>query len=55
MISSELEEIVEGADRVFVLRDGRTVAELAGGQLDEDACCMPWRTAPPRSEPRPSR
>ena len=28
MISSELEEIVEGADRVFVLREGRTVAEL---------------------------
>ena len=25
MISSELEEIVEGADRTFVLRDGRTV------------------------------
>ncbi len=29
MISSELEEIVEGADRVFVLSDGRTVADLA--------------------------
>ena len=28
MISSELDEIVEGADRVFVLSDGRTVAEL---------------------------
>ena len=28
MISSELEEIVEGADRTFVLRDGRTVARL---------------------------
>jgi ribose transport system ATP-binding protein len=28
MISSELEEIVEGADRVFVLSDGRTVANL---------------------------
>jgi galactofuranose transport system ATP-binding protein len=28
MISSELEEIVEGADRVFVLRDGRTVAQF---------------------------
>ena len=26
MISSELEEMIEGADRVFVLRDGRTVA-----------------------------
>ncbi len=29
MISSELDEIVEGADRVFVLADGRTVADLA--------------------------
>ncbi len=25
MISSELEEVIEGADRVIVLRDGRTV------------------------------
>ena len=37
MISSELEEMVEGADRVFVLRDGRTVAELAGERLNEHA------------------
>ena len=29
MISSELEEIIEGADRVFVLSDGVTVAELS--------------------------
>ncbi len=28
MISSELEEIVEGADRVFVLSDGRSVANM---------------------------
>jgi ribose transport system ATP-binding protein len=35
MISSELEEIVEGADRVFVLRDGRTVAELGRGEISE--------------------
>jgi galactofuranose transport system ATP-binding protein len=28
MISSELEEIVEGADRVFVLREGVSVAEM---------------------------
>ena len=28
MISSELEEIVEGADRTFVLRDGRTIADF---------------------------
>jgi galactofuranose transport system ATP-binding protein len=35
MISSELEEIVEGADRVFVLRDGKTVAELEHDQVSE--------------------
>ncbi len=35
MISSEIEEIVEGADRVFVLRDGRTVAEFDGDAITE--------------------
>jgi galactofuranose transport system ATP-binding protein len=35
MISSELEEIVEGADRVFVLRDGRTVAEFDHDSVTE--------------------
>ncbi|MEZ0170998.1 sugar ABC transporter ATP-binding protein [Microvirga sp. TS319] len=35
MISSELEEIVEAASRIFVLRDGRTVAELAGDAVNE--------------------
>ncbi len=35
MISSELEEITEGADRVFVLRDGRTVAEFARADATE--------------------
>ena len=35
MISSELEEIVEGADRVFVLREGRTVAELNRESMTE--------------------
>jgi len=35
MISSEIEEIVEGADRAYVLRDGRTVAELTDAGLSE--------------------
>ncbi len=35
MISSELEEIIEGADRVFVLSDGRTVADLARNEVTE--------------------
>jgi ribose transport system ATP-binding protein len=37
MISSEVEEIVEGADRAYVMRDGRTVAELPGAALTEAA------------------
>jgi len=36
MISSELEEVVEGADRVFVLREGRSVAELDGDGISEE-------------------
>ncbi len=36
MISSELEEIAEGADRIFVLRDGVMVAELDGNLVTED-------------------
>jgi len=37
MISSELEEIVEGADRVFVLSDGVTVADLPREQVTAPA------------------
>ena len=36
MISSEIEEIVEGADRAAVLRDGRSVVALAGAELTEE-------------------
>jgi ribose transport system ATP-binding protein len=36
MISSELEEVIEGADRIFVLREGRSVAELEGAEATED-------------------
>lgn len=35
MISSELEEVVEAASRIFVLRDGCTVAELEGEAVNE--------------------
>ena len=37
MISSELEEVIEGSDRVFVLREGRSVAELTHDQASEAA------------------
>ena len=36
MISSEIEELTEGGDRVVVLRDGRTVAELSHAEADQD-------------------
>jgi ribose transport system ATP-binding protein len=37
MISSELEELLEGSDRVVVLRDGQTVASLKRGEISQDA------------------
>ncbi|MBA3326633.1 MAG: sugar ABC transporter ATP-binding protein, partial [Rhodobacteraceae bacterium] len=37
LISSEFEELVEGADRVVVLRDGRSVATLENPGITEDA------------------
>ena len=37
LISSELDELVEGCSRVVVLRDGRDVAELEGEALSEAA------------------
>jgi monosaccharide-transporting ATPase len=37
MISSEIEELTEGCDRVVVLRDGRTVAELPHEGISQDA------------------
>jgi ribose transport system ATP-binding protein len=37
MISSELEEVIEGADRVFVLREGLTVSEMTRAEASEDA------------------
>ena len=37
LISSELEELIEGSDRVVVLKDGRVVGELQGEEVSEDA------------------
>lgn len=37
MISSELEELVEGSARVIVMREGRRAAELRGKQISQDA------------------
>jgi ribose transport system ATP-binding protein len=37
LISSELEEIIAGSDRVVVLRDGHDVAQLRGTEISADA------------------
>lgn len=37
MITSEMEEIVEGSHRVFVMRDRRTVAEFPHEEISQDA------------------
>ena len=36
LISSELEDVVEGSNRVFVLKEGRVVGELQGEAISED-------------------
>ena len=36
MISSELEELVEGSSRVIVMRDGRAIAELRGAEISQE-------------------
>jgi ribose transport system ATP-binding protein len=46
LISSELEEISEGADRVVVLREGHTVAEFSHEQASQDALVHAMAQAP---------
>lgn len=36
LISSEMDELLDGADRLIVLKDGAVVGELAGEQLTQD-------------------
>jgi ribose transport system ATP-binding protein len=51
MISSELEELTEGCDRVVVLRDGRTVAELPHAGINQDALMTAMAQGSADSEP----
>ena len=44
LISSDLEELIEGSSRVVVLRDGRSVAELRGADVNPD-CIIRRRAA----------
>ncbi len=50
MISSELEELVEAASRIFVLRDGRSVAELTGEAINEPAIMQAMAQEPEAQE-----
>jgi ribose transport system ATP-binding protein len=49
MISSELEELTEGASRVIVLRDGHSVAELTGEAISPPAIIHAMAEASPES------
>jgi len=53
MISSELEEIVEGSARVLVMRDGQLVAELRGEDISQDAILQAMAGAGEQAEPAP--
>ncbi|HYD54172.1 MAG TPA: sugar ABC transporter ATP-binding protein [Gemmatimonadaceae bacterium] len=50
MISSELEELVEGSTRVVVLADGRSVAELPRGEISQHAIVHAMAQAPSPDE-----
>jgi len=50
MISSDLEELVEGSTRVVVLRDGRDVAELPREALSQDAIIHAMAGSTPSAE-----
>ena len=46
LISSELEELTAACSRVVVLRDGRSVAEIAGEALSDDAIVQAMAAVP---------
>jgi ribose transport system ATP-binding protein len=50
LISSELEELIEGSDRVLVLRDGAAVAELSGEQVNEQAVLRALASEPTQGD-----
>jgi ribose transport system ATP-binding protein len=57
MISSELEELVEGSSRVVVLRDGASVTELSRDQITQEAIIHAMAgaaDAPPGEAPGPT-
>jgi len=50
LISSDLEELIEGSDRVVVLKDGAQVGELTGADVTESALLAALAAAPPPVE-----
>ena len=50
LISSELDELIEGSDRIVVLKDGRVVTELTGDDVRESSL-MAALAEPEQSEP----
>jgi ribose transport system ATP-binding protein len=46
LISSELEELIEGSDRVVVLRDGAVVGHLEGAEVTEEQLIRTLAAAP---------
>ncbi len=51
LISSELEELIEGSDRVVVLKEGRVVGELDGDDVTEDALMATLAAGPAAAAP----
>ncbi|MFD4989710.1 sugar ABC transporter ATP-binding protein [Streptomyces sp. NPDC058374] len=51
LISSDIEELVEGADRIVVLRAGSLAGELSGGAVTEPALLEVLADGTPRPEP----
>jgi galactofuranose transport system ATP-binding protein len=51
LISSDLEELIEGSDRVVVLKDGRTVGRLDGDQVTEAGLLAALASEPDQDPP----
>ncbi|MFE0464202.1 sugar ABC transporter ATP-binding protein [Kitasatospora sp. NPDC058965] len=56
LISSDPQELIEGSDRVVVLKDGRVVGELTGDQVDEPSllAALAGGTPAPGDGPAPA-
>jgi ribose transport system ATP-binding protein len=50
LISSEMEELIEGSNRIVVLRDGRVAGELRGDDKNESQLMATLAAAPPTDD-----